>query len=125
MQTQDKSTCSREHGRTHRTAARSPLQVLYVDGCEPDLIFTQLACEHCGAPFEFLLARSVEEALCELSAAETGACFPDVILLEIMTEGQSGFEVLQWLRNRPRLATIPVIVFTGTSDPKLLARARQ
>jgi len=125
MQTQDKLLCASRTGTTSRNGPRSALQVLYVDGCEPDLIFTQLACEHCRAPFEFVVARSVEEALCELEAAEPGKCFPDLILLEIMTEGQSGFEILELLRTRPQLARIPVVVLTGTSDPNLLARARQ
>ena len=124
MQTQDKLSYT-PSGTTLQKSARAPLQVLYVDGCEQDLVFTQLACQHCRAPFEFLLARSVEEALCELDAAESGACFPDLILLEIMTDGQSGFEVLQFLRARPRSARIPVVVFTDAPDPNLLERARQ
>ena len=126
MQTRDKDLCSRGQGKTLRTGARSPVQVLYIDGCEQDLVFTQLACERCGAPFAFLLARSVAEAIAELESAKIGSLYlPDLILLEIMTEGQSGFEVLELRRNQPQLARIPVVVFTGTTDPHLLERANE
>ena len=125
MQAQDNFICANGCETVSHKWERSAVQVLYVDGCDHDLRFTQLACEHCGAPFDFLLARSVCEAIAELESAMTGsACLPDLILLEIMTEGQSGFEVLEFCRIQPQLARIPVVVFTGTSDPNLLGRAR-
>ena len=40
---------------------------------------------------------------------------PNLVLLDLSLPGISGFEVLSWIREQPRLALTPVIVHT-TSD---------
>lgn len=42
---------------------------------------------------------------------------PDLILLDIMMPGKSGFEVLSILRQHPRTASIPAIIITALDDP--------
>jgi CheY-like chemotaxis protein len=105
---------------------RRLLEVLYIDDGENDLILTQLACERYHAPFKFVLARSVNEALDHLTetVAKPGA-LPDLILLDLIIGARSGFEVLEFLRVRPELAEVPVIIFTGMQNPALLARAQE
>ncbi len=41
---------------------------------------------------------------------------PDLLLLDLMMPGLSGFEILQMVRNDPQLREIPVIVLTSASD---------
>lgn len=41
---------------------------------------------------------------------------PDVVLLDLVMPGVSGFELLTFLRRQRRLATIPVLVLTSNSD---------
>ncbi len=38
---------------------------------------------------------------------------PDLMLLDIMMEGSSGFEICEKIRNTPELCTLPVIFITG------------
>ena len=48
---------------------------------------------------------------------------PDVILLDVMMPGMTGFEVCQHVRNDPLLAEIPIIVLTALDDRESLLTA--
>mgnify|MGYP000863299936 CR=1 FL=1 len=44
---------------------------------------------------------------------------PDAIVLDVMMPGMDGWEVLQWIRNNPRTADVPVVVCSVIDDPEL------
>ncbi len=46
---------------------------------------------------------------------------PDLILLDNEMPGASGLEVLQWLKDDPQLAALPVIMETGSESNKILS----
>ena len=48
---------------------------------------------------------------------------PQVMLLDIKLPKRSGLEVLEWMRTRPELQAIPVIVMTSSSEPADCNRA--
>ncbi len=50
---------------------------------------------------------------------------PDVILLDVMMPGMTGFEVCQHIRNDPQIAEIPVIMLTALDDRESLLTALQ
>jgi sigma-B regulation protein RsbU (phosphoserine phosphatase) len=41
---------------------------------------------------------------------------PDLIILDVLMPGEDGFTVIQWLKDHPQTATIPVIFLTGKED---------
>jgi DNA-binding response OmpR family regulator len=56
----------------------------------------------------------VEHALSGHAALElVGRCAPDLIVLDLLMEGMSGFEVAGRLSARPETASIPVVVLTA------------
>jgi putative two-component system response regulator len=48
---------------------------------------------------------------------------PDVILLDVMMPGMTGFEVCQHVRNDPLLAEIPIIILTALDDRESMLTA--
>lgn len=58
-----------------------------------------------------------------LSHLLTAEVLPDVLLLDLNMPGCSGFEVLTSLKADPRLAQIPVVMFTTSSASRDVAEA--
>lgn len=110
--------------RFHQPTVEQTIRVLYVDSDENDVFLTRAACDHCQAPFLFQVETSTREAISLLkSAKRDSSTRPDFILLDVMTEGQSGFELLEFAQQTAELKSIPVIVLTAATDPALLALA--
>jgi len=67
----------------------------------------------------------------ELEMAENGLqaiekakkLLPDVILLDVMMPGMTGFEVCQRIRSDPQIAEIPIIILTALDDRESLLNA--
>ncbi|MCK5861042.1 MAG: two-component system response regulator [Candidatus Hydrogenedentes bacterium] len=68
--------------------------------------------------FEVVTAQSGEEALKKIEAQP-----PDIILLDLMMPGMSGFEVTERLKENPDTRHIPIIIVTGLSDPEANVKA--
>ncbi len=66
---------------------------------------------------EFAYATSGEQALERIAVRP-----PDLILLDIMMPGMSGFETLQALRTNMEASSIPVIFLTAMAEPENIAR---
>ena len=66
----------------------------------------------------------IEMAENGIQALEKAKIFlPDVILLDVMMPGMTGFEVCERVRNDPLLAEIPIIVLTALDDRESLLTA--
>ncbi len=48
---------------------------------------------------------------------------PDLIVLDVMMPGMTGFEVLRQLKANETTATVPVLMLTGVSDKKKIQEA--
>ena len=85
------------------------LTVLYVDD-EPDLRDVSSLALQLDPDIEVYVAASGEEAL---SLLTSGACAPDVVLLDVMMPNLDGPGVLKQLRNDDRFLRLPVIFITA------------
>jgi CheY-like chemotaxis protein len=68
--------------------------------------------------FRVLVANSGPDGL-KLAKSHT----PDIIVLDIEMPGMDGFAVCQKLKEDPSLKEIPVVILTGTNNPKLNEKA--
>jgi CheY-like chemotaxis protein len=90
--------------------------VLVVDG-HPD-------CREACATFLALAGFSVEQSDNGRDALELAiAVLPDVIVTDLVLRGIDGWELVWRLKNHPRTARIPVIVFSALTFPGCRERA--
>ena len=86
--------------------AETSRKVLIVDD-EPNIV----------TALEFLLRRSGYDVRLAVNGAEAleqvDAWQPDVVLLDIMMPGMSGYEVCQKMRERPELARIKIVMLSA------------
>ena len=75
-----------------------------------------------------LLRRAGHDATCQTSAGAAIAYLttqvPDLIVLDVMMPEMTGLEVLRILRADPRLAAVPVVIYSALSDEKTRSAAR-
>jgi two-component system, OmpR family, phosphate regulon response regulator PhoB len=91
------------------TAKKAPQRILVVED-ERDI--AALVAYHLTKDgYRVRTAETGQEAL-ESVAAE----MPDLVILDLMLPGFSGYEVLQEMRRRPEIAEVPVVVLTARRD---------
>lgn len=104
------------------------LTVLYVEDEECDQLFMRRAFQKAGLAEALRAVGDGREAIDYL--AGTGVFtdrgqypLPSVVLLDLNLPLLSGFEVLEWMKKRPELAALPVVVFSSSTrqDDKLKA----
>lgn len=59
------------------------------------------------------------------AADKVAGAVPDVLILDAMLPGRSGFDILKDLRDRPETATLPVLMLTAKGQGKDRAMAEQ
>ena len=79
--------------------------------CEDDDSLRELIRASLGSGF-----RVHEAADYETAVAIAEANRPDLVLLDLVLEGRSGFDVLSALRGDPRTAATPVLVISASND---------
>lgn len=102
--------------------------ILVVDPNPDDAHFTQLALQRVGVITPVQIVSSAEQAIAYLSgegefAEPEAAPIPVLILLELDLPDRSGLELLEWLRRRPVLKRLPVIILTSARDCAEVNRA--
>lgn len=95
--------------------------ILLVEDSEDDILFLRRAFRKTGLAAPFEVAYDGLEAVERLSA---GASRFTHVLLDLKLPKKSGLEVLEWLRGRPDLASISVIVLTSSREKSDVDRAR-
>ena len=96
------------HGRRLFRSPRKPM-VLILDDDENIGRYVRNALPENA--FRTVWAPTVERAV-----EVIGQHIPDVALIDISLDDESGFEVLKYLRSKPETARTPVVMLTGSAD---------
>ena len=91
-------------------------QILLVEDNEDDVFLLQRALEKAGVAEMLQVAGDGAEAIASLeTAVSEGKEVPCLMLLDLKMPRVPGLEVLEWIRKKPELATMPVIILTSSS----------
>ena len=108
---------------------RAPGTILYAEDEETDVFFLQRAFTKAGITHTLKAVPDGQEAVAYLSGsgpfADRDCPLPALILLDINMPKKSGLEVLEWIRRQPNLKSVPVLIFTSSSNPADMEKARQ
>jgi CheY-like chemotaxis protein len=102
--------------------------ILLIDDDPSDVFLVQRAFAKLGLSSQLLVVNDGEEAIRYLSGEGKYADreqfpIPALILLDLKMPRKSGFEVLAWLRSRPTLRRLPVVVLTSSNQMPDINRA--
>jgi CheY-like chemotaxis protein len=105
-----------------------PIAVLHVEDEPSDRLIVSLAFQKAAPHVSLHAVVNGEEAIAYLSGQGIYADrerhpMPRVVLLDLKLPRKSGFEVLEWIRSRPELKTLPVLMLTSSQEPADLDRA--
>jgi CheY-like chemotaxis protein len=95
------------------------LNVLLVEDDESAAALFRMVVERAGVDVRLQVARNGQEALDYLAGqgryGDRIQCpVPDLLVLDLVLPGVSGFDVLDWRRQHDALRALPVVVFTGS-----------
>lgn len=105
-------------------------RVLIVDDDDTDRLLAWRALQRIGVrnPIEVFGSGSDFMSFIESAVEEVGhhgrisAC---LVFVDLRMPPPDGFEILQWIRQRPELSHVQVVVLTGSVDPKDMRRAAE
>jgi CheY-like chemotaxis protein len=104
------------------------VSVLLVDDNEDDILMIKMAIAKEAFIKEVHIAYNGIEALGYLrsdgGSAGSGRPKPDIILLDLSMDRLNGFELLEVLKNDPKLSGIPVIILTSSDRYQDVEKAR-
>lgn len=89
--------------------------VWLVDDDEDDRLEIRAAFDELQPPVSMLTLNNGQQLLAELELNET---LPKLLLLDLNMPGLTGFDVLTQLRADPRLAELPVVIITTSSNDR-------
>ena len=93
----------------------TPKTILVAEDNEDTLFLLAMQLRRSG--YLVLEAQDGLEALAQLREKK-----PDLLLLDLMMPGLSGFEVLEQMQADAGLGTIPVIILSAVADPEFVSR---
>src|ERR1043166_10170057 len=100
---------------------RDEAVILLVEDREEDVLFIRKAFEKAHVPNPLVVVRDGEDAIRYLAGElqysnREEYPLPKLILLDLKMPRVDGFEVLKWIRSRPELSGVVVVVLTSSEQ---------
>ncbi len=104
--------------------------ILVADDEEGDVMLLQIALKKAGVGSDLLVARDGQEAVDYLGGKTLpgqpeAPARPKLFLLDLKMPRMNGFDVLEWLGDRPEYRDLPVVVFSSSCNQEDVNKARQ
>ena len=101
----------------------SPTNILLVEDDPNDALLLERAFRKAGLPYPLIIVSDGDQAVDFLQGVgkyrdRIKYPMPNLMLLDLKLPRRSGHEVLKWLRSRPGLKRLPVIVLTSSSEQR-------
>jgi len=102
------------------TIRTKPLRLLLVEGNHSDAFMFKTALNDSGLKTELDIVHNSEEAISLIRACEVrfSQHLPDILVIALLLEKTSGFEVLQFVKTNPKTRALPVIILTNSISMK-------
>jgi CheY-like chemotaxis protein len=102
--------------------------ILVAEDDPTDAFFLERAFSKLGVPIALHFVRDGQEVIDYLSgegefANRSAHPSPDLLVLDLKMPRVDGFEVLNWVRQHPRLKLLPVIIFSSSAQNTDINRA--
>ncbi len=105
--------------------ATQPLRILLVEDDLGDARLTQEMIHDTGFPVSIDLVRDGDQAIHALKEAMSERSALDLVLLDLNLPKKSGHEVLEFIRENDETVDVCVIIYTGSTSPDDMFRARE
>ena len=104
--------------------------ILYAEDEENDIFFLQHALEKTRSPHTLKAVRDGAQAIEYLAGQGDFADrqrnpLPVLVLLDINMPKKTGLETLAWLRQQPQFKSLAVLMFTSSTRPEDMEKAKQ
>jgi CheY-like chemotaxis protein len=113
-------------GTIPQVGAIVSLSVLHVDDDPKDHALFKAAGIQAKVPISWHHINSAQGAISYLQRllkVPPTASWPNLVLLDVAMPGGSGLKVLEFTCAKPEFQKLPIIVFSGSNDPKITGRA--
>jgi len=102
--------------------------ILLAEDSPDDVLIFQIAFRRATLPYDIYVVRDGEQAMDYLQGAGNYGDrqrfpFPDVLILDLRMPIKSGFEVLEWLRERREISQMQVVVLSSSDEGRDRQRA--
>jgi CheY-like chemotaxis protein len=91
----------------------NPIKIFLVEDNDDDAFLLKRCIKRLGNVAEIQRATDADEAISALSALP-GSELPSLVLLDIKLWGMDGLEILSWIRSRPSLQDLKVVMFSSS-----------
>ncbi len=104
--------------------------ILYVEDEETDVLLVQCALEKARITNPLKRVKNGDQAVAYLKGEGQYANreqnpIPGLVLLDLNLPRRSGMKVLEWIRQQPQFASLPVVIYTSSENPREQERAKE
>ena len=100
-------------------------EIWYVENDEDDLFLIERAFRKIGLNEAIRHYRTGDEFKRALQGPEAEDCPPKLFLFELKLDGESGLDLLRWVKSHPHCASQPAFILSSGNMPQELVRSME